>query len=278
MDCKEQKTIGYVILTWNSEKQIIPCLKSIFEIKKYTHNVIIIDNGSNDATIKKINDYKNKNKSKNINVDIIKLSKNFGTTVSRNIGIKKLENIVDYICILDSDTIINQLAIDVMIKNLNNNYNIAIIGPGMKDKNGNIQYSYKKFPNLMIKLYKACPLKKIQKCGEKMEYIDISEKKDFFNVDYLISACWMLRSNIIKKIGYLDEKIFYAPEDVDYCMRAHLMGYIIAYTNEAYIIHDWQRLSKKKFFSKINWEHVKGLIYYFKKYKYLFNPKKASFK
>lgn len=270
------KKIGYVILTWNSEKQIIPCLDSIFCVEKYKNDVIVIDNGSIDNTVYKLKNYNLKDKKDSL--DVIYLKENVGTTKSRNLGLKKLIDKVDYICVLDSDTIINEEAIKYMIDVLEKNSDIGIIGPEMKTKTGVVQNSGRKFPSVKIKFCKAFPIKKVQEYGEKLEYIDFSGKKDFYEVDYLMSACWIMRNDSCKKIGYLDEKIFYAPEDVDYCMRAKLLGYTIAYTKKVSIIHEWQRLSKKKLISKMNFEHIKGLIYFFGKYHYWFNSDNARLK
>ncbi len=265
-----KKRIGYVILTWNSEKQIESCLQSIFSIRKFHNHVIVVDNGSCDSTVKLMQPYTTSQK-----LEIICLEKNVGTTISRNMAIKKLLDQVDYICVLDSDTIINENAIEEMIRILDENNHIGIIGPEMKTKKGIIQNSGRKFPSIKIKFLKAIPISKIQKYGERLEYIDFSSLSDFYEVDYLMSACWLMTNQTCKTIGLFDEKIFYAPEDVEYCMRAHSLGYTIAYTKRASIIHEWQRLSKKKLISKINWEHIKGLIYYFKKYHYWMNADKA---
>lgn len=270
------KKIGYVILTWNSETQILPCLDSIFCIKKYENHVIIVDNGSTDDTVLKLKNYQLVDKKDSL--EVIYLKENVGTTISRNMGLSKIVDQVDYICILDSDTIINEYAMEYMINLIENNTEIGIVGPEMKTKEGIIQNSGRKFPSVKIKFCKAFPLKKVQKYGEKLEYIDFSNNNDFFEVDYLMSACWLMNSKTCRKIGFFDEKIFYAPEDVDYCMRTHLLGYKIAYTKNASIIHEWQRLSKKKLISKMNFEHIKGLSYYFKKYHYWLNSNNAKLK
>ena len=132
----------------------------------------------------------------------------------------------------------------------------------------------KKIPTVMLKIKKAVPIRSIQKKGEEQERYDFSEEIRSYPVGYLISACWMMPRNLIKKIGPLDEKIFYSPEDVEYCVRAWKMGYRVLYCPNAHIIHATQRISKKKLISRHNWEHIKGLVYFFRKYKLFGNSGK----
>ena len=44
-----------------------------------------------------------------------------------------------------------------------------------------------------------------------------------------ISCCWFMRREVIERVGPLDELIFYAPEDVDYCLRAWKSGLAVVY-------------------------------------------------
>ncbi|MEM3873074.1 MAG: glycosyltransferase family 2 protein, partial [Nitrososphaeria archaeon] len=83
---KESLDLSIVVLTWNSEKFIERCIRSIYNgISSISFEVVIVDNGSTDSTKKILENYMNQYK----NFRVIFLGKNFGTTKSRNIGIKE---------------------------------------------------------------------------------------------------------------------------------------------------------------------------------------------
>lgn len=254
------KKVSFVILSWNSEKFLQNNITSIIALKKIDYEIFIIDNGSKDGSLNIITKFLN-NK-----VHLVKLDKNYGTTISRNKGLHLITK-TDYICILDSDTIINEDAIFLMAEYLDKHKDVGIVGPGMLNGENEKQVPYRKFPTWRIKLLKACPIKRISKIGEKIESYDIQNLPEDFECDYLISACWMFRYSLYKEIGDLDEKIFYSPEDVEYCMRVRSYGYKIVHLSNINIIHYYQRISKKKLISKANITHILGINYVFKKYK-----------
>ncbi len=271
-------TVGFVILTWNSESVINSCLDSILDCKKDIIPIIsIIENGSSDKTPEILRNYEEKFSKENIKHKIFYETENLGTTKSRNKGIHYLQSQKpNYICILDSDTVVNPKAIKNLINALENNPTIGIVGPKMTNRKNQIQQSARKFPTLTLKLMKAIPIKSVQQKGEQQEKYIFSKKSEIYPVEYLLSACWLLPSSILEKVGTLDEKIFYAPEDVDYCLRVWKSGFKCCFVPASEIIHEYQRLSKKQLLSKHNFEHVKGLAYYFKKHHYLWNTKNIA--
>ena len=268
--------IGFVILVWNSEQVIDKCLRSISELKYVEPLVIVVDNGSTDNTSDIVKKY-----SSILQLQFIQYNRNMGTTVSRNAGIQKLmDNKLDYYCILDSDTEVNDDAFVNLIEEMINNPLYGIIGPSMVTTSGLLQMSARSFPTALEKFYKAVPIKAVQAKGEALEIqTPLNPDADSYPVDYLMSACWLMRPEIISKAGLLDEKIFYAPEDAEYCIRVWKSGFQVAFCPGARIIHEWQRISKKKLVSRMNWEHIKGLCYMFRKHHYLFSSGKlrASF-
>ena len=268
--------ISFVILTWNSEKVIPACLESIASLNAPDSEVILVDNGSSDSTRALADAFASSHPEMTLRK--IWLEKNYGTTVSRNLGIREADKKSEYICILDSDTVINREAMEELICRLNDDPLNAVAGPAMVNSAGEEQVTAKKIPTAVMKFCKAFPVRAVQRIGERKEKYDFSDGKSSYPAGYLISACWMMRKSLMEKIGPLDEKIFYSPEDVEYCVRTWKKGFRVIYCPNALIVHATQRISKKKLISRHNWEHVKGLFYFFAKYGLFFSTDKITCK
>jgi len=265
--------ISAIILTWNSEKYIGNCISSLFadvNESKEDVEVFIIEGGSSDGTLAMLEQLKRRYP----NIKPIKLEKNLGTTISRNIGIK--ESSGEYIFILDSDAEVQPGTLDTLVEIIKNGERIGIAAPRLFYPDGSIQPSCKRFPTAKIKLYKFLPSKRTRRLAEQDELYDpeiYSEEFDrIIEVDHCISAAWMVNREAIDDVGLLDENIFYAPEDVDYCLRMWLKGWKVVYNPLATVIHHTQRASYKK--PRVAWNHAKGLFYYFRKHGYWLNREK----
>lgn len=275
------KSIGFVILTWNSEKFIGNCLKSVLALDsgKFSVKIIVVDNGSDDSTVSEINKFLHiKRLPSDFTIELVKLDKNYGTTFSRNIAIKKFLSDPDikYISILDSDTVVSTETYEKLCDIIDSDSGCAIVGPKIFLNGGAVQVSGRNIPTLKEKIFKVIPIKRLNEKALVLESSLREDGKGTVNVGYLISACWLMKKEIFSTVGLLDEKIFYAPEDAEFCIRCHLAGYSVKYCYDVSIFHEWQRLSKKNFFSIHNYEHIKGLIYIFLKYKYLLNTDKFN--
>ena len=93
--------IDVLITTYNSEKFIKETLNSVLKQSYQNYKIIIIDDGSTDATYKICSDYKKKYYDK---IKLFRLNKNSGTAaIPRNFGIDKCRG--DFVTFLDSDDI-----------------------------------------------------------------------------------------------------------------------------------------------------------------------------
>jgi len=262
--------ISIIILTWNSRKYIKKCLESVFfdigKSNKYIE-VIVVDGGSTDCTL----DILEKFKDLFSNLQVIRLSNNRGTTASRNIGIKKSTG--KYIFILDSDTEIQKGTIDILVNTLKGEERIGIVAPRLYYPNGYVQSSCKRFPTIKTKLYKFLPFERVRRIGSIDELYDseVYEEKfdEIVEVDYCISAAWMIKREVFEEVGLFDKNIFYSPEDVDFCLRMWMKNWKVLYNPSAKVIHHAQRISYRRL--NFAWTHFIGLCYYFRKHKYLLN-------
>ena len=83
------RSVGVVILTWNSEKYISECLHSLMAICSITETIVVVDNGSHDTTVQKIREAFASSPNAAAH-KLIALKENLGKTVSRNMGFRYL--------------------------------------------------------------------------------------------------------------------------------------------------------------------------------------------
>lgn len=259
--------ISFIIITWNSEQYIEECVNSVLEsINKFEYEVeiYIIDNGSQDNTVSIL---KTLNSHYPELIFPIYLNKNMGTTVSRNLALKRVKG--EYLCIIDSDLIISPNVVPALIKTFNNAENIGLVVPKLIYPNGKLQKSVDYFPTIQTKLFRYIFLKN----SEDIEHASAKSiaQKDIQEVDYAVSAMWLLRREVIEYVGYLDENIFFSPEDVDYCLRIWKAGFSVVYNPNVSSVHHAQEITRGFKINKAFFHHVKGLAYYFRKHGYLFS-------
>ena len=257
----EYVDISVVILSFNSEKHIGKCLSTLYDAlqkAELTGEVFVVENGSVDNSIECINQYADKFGSA---LHLINLSKNTGTTFSRNQALKRVSG--KHVLVLDSDAYVNAEALKRLISYLEQNQQVGLAVPKVTYASGNFQLSCDKFPTLWDKAKRFLFLKKMEQKPN-----DLSLISNPVAVDYAISACWMLPKHVIDKVGMLDEKIFYSPEDVDYCIRIWEAGFQIHYVPDVSVIHDAQELSRGFKLNKFHFSHLAGIFYLMKKHRY----------
>ena len=248
-----------VVLTFNSQRYIKVCLESLvnsFRALGCEYEIFVIDNNSLDSsrelTQKVADEF-------GANIKLIALDRNTGTTYSRNLGLKQASG--KNIIVLDSDAYVNPEALSGLSQYLKAHPGCGMVVPKLIYPDGRFQMSTDIFPTLLRKFQRLFLLK-------KMEKKDVHQACGAHPVDYAISAFWMFPKKILERVGLLDEKIFYAPEDVDYCLRIWKAGYTIDYFPEYNIVHDAQELSRGIKINRFTFLHVKGLLYYFIKHRY----------
>jgi len=116
---KINKNLSIIIPVYNAEETIEQCLLNIIqEAKKYTHEIIVIDDNSIDKSISIVKKFKD--------IKLIKLEKNMGVGYARNIGIQYSK--YDILCYIDSDLIISKNSIYHLLEKINQNESVGSVG------------------------------------------------------------------------------------------------------------------------------------------------------
>ncbi len=270
-----QPTVSVVSLTWNSARFIPPLLSTLekdVEVSGVETEIIVVDNGSSDNTVDLLREFEREHD----NIHIVPLSRNHGTTVPRNIGIRMAHG--EYILILDSDTEIPPGTLRGLvdgIAKIPEPDSLGILHPKLVYPDGEFQESARRFPTVYTKIYRLMRMEERRTLDESIDEVLAGQ---ITPVDYAMSAAWLVPRRTFDRIGYLDERIFYSPEDVEFCARVWKNGLKVWYYPEVQIVHNCQRITSKKPLSKLGLSHMKGLVRYWWEYgSALRRPNEAQF-
>ena len=253
-------SISAVILSFNSRHDIERCVRSLVEVEKLDaqrDQVLVVDNGSIDGSQAVIQELSSAFPGL---VEGIYLPVNRGTTVSRNQAFARATG--DHILVIDADIRFERPALDHLLACLAADRSIGIVAPRLVFPDGRAQLSTDVFPTLPRKIERLFRLRTL----ERREAVAGTAPRA---VDYAISAFWLMRRDLLARIGPLDERIFYAPEDVDYCLRTWLGGGKVVCVPEVAVIHDAKERSRSLKDCRFALRHGLGLGYFFAKHRYL---------
>lgn len=103
--------MAVIIPVYNTENYLTDCLDSVVNQTNPFEQVIIIDDGSTDTSLKVCKEYEEKYKY----IKVIS-KENQGQGVARNLGLRMINS--DYVMFLDSDDYIQKDTVEVLLKNL----------------------------------------------------------------------------------------------------------------------------------------------------------------
>ncbi|MCX7611157.1 MAG: glycosyltransferase family 2 protein [Ignavibacterium sp.] len=262
MNTEKNIDVSVVIISWKMRDLLNKCLETLYYCtKEINFEVIVIDNDSQDGTYEMV-------KNNFPQVRLIKNSENRGVAPARNQGIKETKG--KYILILDADMEFIDNSIKHLFDFMESNLDAGIVGCKLIDQNFNLQTSCKRFPNLLAFLFRRLEWIEAVRNSKTLRHHTMKDwdHSEIKEVDYIIGACQFFRREVIEKIGPYDDKIFYGPEDIDFCLRIWKAGWKVYYYPYTSIIHHEQRITKKNLFSVISFKHFAGIFYIYKKYNF----------
>ena len=210
-----------IILNWNGKEDTIECLESLKHITYSNYEILLVDNGSTDGSVECLRE-------RYPGLEIIETGVNLGFAEGNNVGMRRAMNEgADYVLLLNNDTVVDSEFLGELVKVAEGDERIGIVGP---------KICYYNDPN------------KIWGIGGKINLFTGSigncEAGNFDNnfkgnkiVDYVSGCALLIKSEIIKKIGLLDQDYFLYFEETDWNIRVNKQGYISVINCDAWILH-----------------------------------------
>ncbi|MEQ9642010.1 MAG: glycosyltransferase family 2 protein [Alphaproteobacteria bacterium] len=254
--------VSAVILSFNSAGYLESCLNALIAAlgdHDDADEIVVVENGSSDSSADILRRFEADHPGL---VHGIYNDENLGTTVSRNQALRRATG--RYVLILDSDATVAPDMLEPLMARLDADSTIGLVAPKLTYPDGRLQMSTDVFPTLTRKVQRFFALKAMENAAD-------AAPVEAVEVDYAISAFWLLPRAAVDRVGLFDEAIFYSPEDVDYCLRIWAAGFRIVYDPTVSAVHDAQELSRGAKLSSFALRHIGGLFYLFRKHRYMFS-------
>lgn len=204
--------LSILIVTWNSERWIDRCLRSIpAACEGLRYEVVVHDNASNDATLTLVHD-----------ANVIRSSTNAGFGAGTNRAFAQSRG--RYVFLLNPDCELAPKALTQLFAFMESHPQIAAAAPLLMDDAGHVQreFQLRRLPTLrslaaeVLLIDKLFP-KNAVTASYRYRELDLTEPR---RIEQPAAAALLLRREVIDEIGMFDEQ--FAPawfEDVDFCRR-----------------------------------------------------------
>jgi len=194
------------------------CLGSIFEFgSRYAFEIIVVNNASSDGTKEFLESLSGK-------ILAVHNKKNLGFAKACNAGAGKASG--EFLLFLNNDTIVTKDWMDVLVKELDENPEIAIAGSKLLYPDETIQHAGVVFGEDKI------PYHIYAREIKEKHYVN---KRRKFNA--LTAACMLVRKEIFDEVGGFDEAYLNGYEDIDLCLKIREIDGEIMYCPESIVYH-----------------------------------------
>jgi len=214
----QESLTSIIILTFNELEYTKKCIASLRTDTLEPHEIIFVDNGSTDGTVKWIEQMLKNSP----NYKFIANENNLGFPKGSNQGI--LASSGEYILLLNNDVIVTEGWLSGMLECINSTPDVGIVGPMTNNISG---------------------IQKVQNVdNDSLDHLDdfartFREFNRFRRVlaRQIAGFCMLFKRELVERIGLLDDSFASGNFEDDYCLRATLEGYTNIIAADVFIHH-----------------------------------------
>lgn len=224
--------IHIIILNWNGSSVIKECIESVLSIDYPNKKIWLVDNGSNDNSVKIIESYKN--------INLIKYDVNYGFAKGYNKAVDEISQDSDilidgksysgndsYFMFLNNDTVVDSNILNSFAQEIQRFGERHIYGPLIFYDNPSSMIWYR---GGEVDLDKAT-IKHVGLRDQKSHSLKVE------NTDFITGCCMLIHSSVFQELKGFNESLGMYNEDVDLCLRAKNINVNCIFVPESILYH-----------------------------------------
>jgi len=257
--------------TYELTKQAIKSI--ISKDHPFQYEIYLVDNASHDGSLEKLQ----KDFAREEETGLIKFiasTRNNGFAHANNLALKECS--ARHVLLLNSDTVILNNSLTKCMDYMGVDSSIGALGCKVILPDGSLDKACRRsFPTFSVSFYRMTGLSRLFPKSKRFGKYNLTylNENETYEVDSLVGAFMLVRSDAIHEVGLLDEQFFMYGEDIDWCYRIKSSGWKIMYYSGAEIIHYKGGSNNTRDKSRLTTEFYRSMyIFYNKHYRddYLF--------
>ena len=225
--------VSVIIVNYNTKELTKDCVTLVMEkTEGVEFDICVVDNASADDSAGEL-------RRAFPGIKVIESRTNGGFARANNLAIR--ETRADYVFLLNSDTVLVNNAVRVLLEFMERqeNRDVACCGGSLCDERMMPRPSYGNFPSLTGLAFKVFSLSKVFRryYREKLRPSSKVHGSSALEVDYIMGADMFIRRSVLDEVGLFDEEFFLYFEDTELSYRMFRSGYRSMIVPQARIIH-----------------------------------------
>lgn len=261
IESRENDMIGIIILNFNTPYETIKCIDSILLHTRSSFHIFLVDNKSTDNSI----DIFNSNLSNYSNMLFLPLSENAGYSKGNNEGIKAALNFgcTEFV-IINSDVILKNDAIDIMLKKIIDNGKIKVVGPSVLSIDNFETQKLMKPLNFRRIMLNFRPFSFLEFLNDR--FVNFSGDIDYIFQGMVYGCCFMFTKDILVNGKLFDERMFLYYEEDALAYQFVKKGFESCFASKAKVMHLHSASISKKTNLFESFHRYLSALYVLKKY------------
>ncbi len=212
-----QSHISAIILNWNAAQDTIRCVQAIYGWSHLKADIWVVDNASTDDSVGAI-------KRACPGIHLVQNATNLGFGGGNNRGLERALACSDTpVLLLNNDATIAEQDVIQLLDTLENTPRLGCVGPLLFDR---------AHPDRLLSAGGRDISRHIQ------THVTQIGSGPLLPVDYVPGTAILIRAEVLRQVGLLDETYFFSGEIADLCERMPQKGYMCAIDARARAFHE----------------------------------------
>jgi len=260
-----QPRVHVLLVNYNGWRDTLECLESVFRLDYPDFRVVVCDNGSTDGSVERIQAWaegtqpatsshvaaptprdtpldkpipyvlceraqaeRGWSPDPDARLVLVRLNENLGFTGGNNVGMRYLQARGDQglVWILNNDTVVESSSLREMVARLSDDPGLGAVGATV--------FWYDQPERIQVagggRLSRWSGFTTVARVAS-------TTRSPAPRLDFISGACMLVKLDVLRNVGLLDERYFMYSEEVDWCLRMRQAGIHLGYAPRARVWH-----------------------------------------